>query len=76
VLGDDVLAGVLLDVGLGDVPGAGLGSAGARVIEPTEETAFVADPATLVAVLAASVTLPISPRSRACSTASLLLRAA
>jgi hypothetical protein len=76
VLGDDVLGDVLLDVGLADAAGAGVGSAGVRALEPTAETALVAEPATLVAVLAASVTLPTRPRSRACSTASLLLRAA
>jgi hypothetical protein len=72
--------GEVLDVALGGAPGAGaglgLGSAGGRARDPTADAARVADPATFDTVLAASETLPTRPRSRACSTASLPLRAA
>jgi hypothetical protein len=67
---------VLGEALLGDGAGAGLGSVDGREREATAEVALVADAATFEAVLAASETLPTRPRSRACSTASVPLRAA
>jgi hypothetical protein len=66
-------------LGGGDGAGAaGTGSApdGARDREATAEAALVAEAVTFDAVLAARVTLPTSPRSRASSTATDPLRAA
>jgi hypothetical protein len=82
VLGDWVLGVAVLGVAvlavavLGDGAGAGLGSVDGREREATAEVALVTEVATFEAVAAASETLPTSPRSRACSTASVPLRAA